>query len=84
METVDNRAILFELDEIYKYKDLINALDKDVLRNIVFKGDDDSKTLYNEFLSIVAKEVNHDLNKVEFNKLKDSLILKMKDYLSKE
>ena len=31
METIDNRASLTELDEIYKYKNLIELSDKDAL-----------------------------------------------------
>ena len=45
IETVDNRAQLAELDEIYKYKDLIVIADKDTIRKIIFKGDKKSNPL---------------------------------------
>ena len=66
METIDNRASLIELDEIYKYKNLIELSDKDVIKKIIFKGDMRSKGLYSDFIRLVADEVDHQLNKAEF------------------
>ncbi|MDG2226599.1 MAG: hypothetical protein P8L20_02590 [Flavobacteriales bacterium] len=83
METVDNRASLIELDEIYKYKNLIELSDKDVIKKIIFKGDAKSKNLYSDFIKLVADEVDHQLNKVEFAEEKKRLIGKMKAYLER-
>ncbi len=66
MEAVDNRASLFELDEIYKYKDLIEATDKAIIKEVICKTDDQSVALHQEFLKLVADEVDHQLNKAEF------------------
>jgi hypothetical protein len=81
METIDNRAILFELEEIFKYKDLIDVTDRDVIRAIIFDKGEQSTVIYNNFLKLVADEVDHRLNKAEFIVLKDKLILEMKAYL---
>jgi len=81
METVDNRASLFELKEIYKYKDLIEASDMNVIKEVICKTDDQSESLHQEFMKLVADEVDHQINKEEFAILKDKLILKMKAYL---
>jgi hypothetical protein len=83
METIDNRASLTELDEIYKYKNLIELSDKDVIRKIIFKGDLRAKSLYDDFLKLVADEVDHQLNKTEFSEEKKMLIGKMKAYLER-
>jgi hypothetical protein len=83
METIDNRASLTELDEIYKYKNLIELSDKDVIRKIIFKGDLRAKSLYDDFLKLVADEVDHLLNKAEFAEEKKKLIGKMKAYLER-
>jgi hypothetical protein len=83
METIDNRASLTELDEIYKYKNLIELSDKDVIRKIIFKGDVRSKSLYADFIKLVADEVDHLLNKAEFAEEKKKLIGKMKAYLER-
>jgi hypothetical protein len=83
METIDNRASLTELDEIYKYKNLIELSDKDVIRKIIFKGDVKSKSLYAAFIKLVADEVDHQLNKTEFSEEKKMLIGKMKAYLER-
>jgi len=78
MEKVDNRSSLFELDEIYKYKDLIELDDKETIKAIICDARESSNTLYGEFLSLVAQEVDHELNKSEFKELKDKLIKDMK------
>ena len=83
METIDNRASLTELDEIYKYKNLIELSDKDVIRKIIFKGDLRAKSLYANFIKLVADEVDHLLNKAEFAEEKKKLIGKMKAYLER-
>ena len=83
METIDNRASLIELDEIYKYKNLIELSDKDVIKKIIFKGDARSKDLYSDFIKLVAEEVDHQLNKAEFAEEKKRLIGRMKAYLDR-
>ncbi|MBL4594724.1 MAG: hypothetical protein JKX68_13050 [Flavobacteriales bacterium] len=84
MEAVDNRASLFELEEIYKYKDLIETSDRDVIKAIIFDNGEQSTALYNEFLKLVANEVDHQLNKAEFSDLKDKLMGEMKNHLEKQ
>lgn len=81
MEIVDKRSNLFELDEIYKYKDLIERADRDVIKEIIYNGDKQSIGFYNEFLKLVAQEIDHQLNKTEFANLKNKLIADMKAYL---
>jgi hypothetical protein len=81
METVDNRASLFELKEIYKYKDLINASDMAVIKEVICKAGEESEELHQAFMKLVADEVDHQLNKAEFEVLKDKLISEMKAYL---
>ena len=81
METIDNRASLHELEEIYKYKDLIESSDRDIIKQIIFDVNEQSTSLYNEFLKLVADEIDHSINKAEFKVLKDSLIVKMTGYL---
>jgi hypothetical protein len=50
METIDNREAIFKLDEIYKYKDLIDSSDRDVIKRIIFDNTEESNKLNNEFL----------------------------------
>lgn len=83
METIDNRASLFELKEIFKYKDLIDANDMAVIKEVICKAEDQSDALHHEFLKLVADEVDHQLNKAEFTIKKDELITEMKAYLAK-
>ena len=82
MEAIDNRASLFELKEIYKYKDLIDADDMTVIKEVICKTDEQSDRLHQQFLKLVADEVDHQLNKTEFTVLKDKLIVEMKNYLA--
>ena len=81
METIDNRASIFELDEIYKYKDLIEATDQVIIKEIICADDEKSEHLHAEFLKLVAKEVDHELNKAQFTDLKDKLVAEMKQHL---
>lgn len=81
MEALDKRGVLFELEEIYKYKDLIEKSDKSVIQEIIYNGDKEAMALYNEFIILVGKEVDHQLNKAEFTVLKDELVGAMKEYL---
>ena len=82
MEVIDNRASLFELDEIYKYKDLIEDGDMNVIKEVICKSDEKSDSLHQEFLKLVADEVDHSINKAEFALQKDKLIAKMEAYLA--
>lgn len=82
MKTIDNRDSIYQLDEIYKYKDLINASDRDVIKRTIFNGDEKAKNLHNEFVKLVAMEVDHQINKTEFSELKDKLIAEMQKYLA--
>ena len=82
MEIIDNRSSLFELDEIYKYKDLIELEDKETIKAIICDAKESSIALHGEFLSLVAQEVDHRLNKSEFKELKDKLIKDMKAHLN--
>ncbi|OFY98921.1 MAG: hypothetical protein A3K10_05720 [Bacteroidetes bacterium RIFCSPLOWO2_12_FULL_31_6] len=82
METVvDKSAYLFELGEIYKFKDLIEIMDKAIIKEIIVDGDEQSMAYYKEFIRLVAMEVAHELNKTEFSKLKNKLIADMKKHL---
>lgn len=81
METIDNRGAIIELEEIYKYKDLILSSDRDVLKKIIFDRNEASEKFHQEFLSLVAQEVDHKLNKEEFKVLKDQLIKQMETHL---
>jgi hypothetical protein len=83
MEAIDNRASLFELKEIYKYKDLIDINDMAVIKEVVCKTDEQSVDLHQEFLKLVADEVDHSINKAEFTVLKNELITKMEKYLAR-
>ena len=82
MEAVDNRKSIFELDEIYKYKDLIELDDKATIKAIICDTNANSNTLHEQFLNLVAQEVDHKLNKSEFKVLKDKLIVEMKAFLN--
>tara|TARA_B100000809_G_scaffold242472_1_gene266584 strand:+ start:2049 stop:2300 length:252 start_codon:yes stop_codon:yes gene_type:complete len=81
METVDNRDAIFKLEEIYKYKDLIESSDRDLIKSIIFKNGEESTKLHQEFLRLVGQEVDHKLNKEEFKVLKDQLMREMKKFL---
>ncbi|PCJ27004.1 MAG: hypothetical protein COA97_04745 [Flavobacteriales bacterium] len=81
MEAVDNRSSIYELEEIFKYKNLIELTDRDVIKRIIFDKETESTVLYDEFIKLVANEVDHKLNKVEFTTLKDKLIVKMRNFL---
>jgi hypothetical protein len=81
MEAIDNRASLFELKEIYKYKDLIDANDMNVIKEVICKTDEQSDSLHQDFLKIVADEVDHSINKAEFTIQKGKLIAEMLVYL---
>ncbi len=82
METVvDKTAYLFELGEIYKFKDLIEITDKAVIKEIIIDGDKQSMSFYHEFIKLVAMEVDHTLNKNQFRDLKNKLIAEMKKHL---
>lgn len=82
METIDNRSSIFELDEIYKYKDLIELDDKETIKAVICDVKDASVALHKEFLRLVAQEVDHKLTKDEFRVLKDKLMRDMKAHLS--
>ncbi|MBT6438428.1 MAG: hypothetical protein HOB26_10675 [Flavobacteriales bacterium] len=82
MEAVDNRSKIFELDEIYKYKNLINNTDKQIIKEIICTNDDKSVHFYAEFINLVTKEVDHVLNKAEFEVHKNKLIIEMKEHLN--
>ena len=84
METIDNRNKLYELDEIFKYKNLIDASDMQVIKEIVYDETKKPNGFYAEFISLVTKEVDHQLNKVEFTELKDKLVSEMKQHLESE
>lgn len=82
METVvDKSGYLFELGEIYKFKDLIEITDKAIIKEIIVDGGKQSMDYYNEFIRLVAMEVDHTLNKKQFYELKDKLIADMKKHL---
>ncbi|MBL4624362.1 MAG: hypothetical protein JKY42_04390 [Flavobacteriales bacterium] len=82
METIDNRVIICELDEIFKYKNLIDSSDNLVIKEIIFDGEQQSKKFYADFIKLVANEVDHLVNKAEFGILKEKLIAEMKQYLA--
>ena len=81
MKTVDKRAVIFELNEIYKYKDLISKSDRDIIKAIIYKGDERANKFHEDFMNLVASEIDHSLNKVSFTELKDILINEMQQYL---
>ncbi len=82
MEAVDNRSKIFELDEIFKYKNLINSSDKQIIKEIICTNDAKSIHFYDEFIKLVTKEVDHVLNKAEFEVDKNKLIVEMKEHLN--
>ena len=81
METIDRRGVLFELDEIYKYKNLIVKSDRDVIRAIIYDGNEKANKFHEDFMNLVAWEIDHTLNKTSFKELKDILIIEMQQYL---
>ena len=81
MTTVNNQEAIFNLDEIYKYKDLIDGSDRDIIKKIIFDSNEEAKKLHTEFLRLVTQEVDHKLNKEEFNVLKKQLIRQMNAHL---
>jgi len=81
METIDNRESIFELEEIYKYKDLIEQEDKNIIKAIICNSSKESNALHKEFLRIVYQEVDHKLTKVEFKVLKTKLMKDMKAHI---
>ena len=81
METIDKRGLIFELNEIFKYKGLIERADRDVIKAIIYDGDELSNSYHQEFMVLVAREVDHELNKEEFYALKNELVAKMKQHL---
>ena len=82
MDTIDNRGKLYELEEIFKYKNLINISDNQIIKEIIFDEGDKANTLYNDFIKLVAQEVDHILNKTQFAEKKDELITNMQQHLS--
>jgi hypothetical protein len=82
MEVVNKKGSLFELEEIYKYKSLIDVKDKAVIKRVIIDGDETCIAFYQDFIELVAKEVDHTLNKTQFYKLKDKLVTDMKNYLT--
>ena len=83
MVKIDKRKSIYELDEIYKYKSLIERSDRDTIKEIIYCDDEESNSLHDEFIKLVTMEVNHELNKEEFYELKDELIIDMKKNLEK-
>jgi hypothetical protein len=81
MEVVDKKGSLFELEEIYKYKSLIDVKDKAVIKRVIIDGDETCIAFYQDFMELVAKEVDHTLNKAQFKEQKDVLVGNMKAYL---
>lgn len=81
MEVIDKQGALFEVDEIFKYKDLIDRADRDVIKAIINKDDDKSNEFYTRFMELVVKEVAHELNKTQFAELRDQLISEMKNHI---
>ena len=81
MDAADKQEALFEVDEIFKYKDLIDRADRDVIKEILHKDDDKAGAFYSEFKDLVIKEVDHTLNKAQFAELRDELIANMKSHL---
>lgn len=82
MEVVNKKGSLFELEEIYKYKSLIDVKDKAVIKRVIIDGDETCIAFYQDFIELVAKEVDHTLNKTQFYELKDKLVADMKNYLT--
>jgi hypothetical protein len=82
MDSVDNRGDIFELEEIFKYKDLIELEDKDIIKTIICNPSKESNSLHKEFLRLVTQEVDHKLTKEEFKVLKNKLIREMRAYIN--
>lgn len=82
MEVVNKKGSIFELEEIYKYKSLIDVKDKAVIKRVIIDGDEACISFYQDFMELVAKGVDHTLNKTQFKELKDKLVLDMKAYLN--
>ena len=82
MKAVDKRDPIFQLNEIYKYKNLISSSDKEVIKQIIFKDDTQSVEYHNSFMELVIKEMDHVINKSEFTELKDKLIADMQTHLA--
>ena len=82
METIDNRESIFELEEIYKYKNLIELEDKEIIKTIICNTSEESNTLHKEFLRLVNQELDHKLTKDEFRVLKTKLMRDMKAYIN--
>ncbi|MGB0887901.1 MAG: hypothetical protein ACPGSL_07245 [Vicingaceae bacterium] len=83
MEVIDNKEALFFLDEVYKYKNLIDSSDRDLIKKIIFETSEEANKLHQEFIRLVTQEVDHKLNKKEFAVLKDQLIREINAYLKK-
>lgn len=81
MEVIDKTGALFQIDEIFKYKDLIDREDREVLKAIINKEDEKSLAFYNRFLEMVIDEADHKLNKTEFADLRNELVAEMKSHL---
>ena len=82
METIDKRDPIFQLNEIYKYKDLISSSDKETIKQIIYNDDEKSTELHNTFMELVIKEMDHVLNKTEFTDVKNQLIADMQAHLA--
>lgn len=82
MEVVNKKGSIFELEEIYKYKSLIDVKDKAVIKRVIIDGDEMCIAFYQDFMELVAKEVDHTLNKAQFKVAKDKLVAEMKVYLN--
>ena len=48
MEKVDKRRSIYELDEIYKYKSLIERTDRDVIKEVIYDNDEESRRVFHE------------------------------------
>ncbi|MBL4652973.1 MAG: hypothetical protein JKY53_08945 [Flavobacteriales bacterium] len=84
METVDNRSSLYELDEIFKYKNLIDASVTQIIKEIICIESEIAEGYYVQFIKLVSQEVDHQLNKTQFTELKDKLINEMRQHLESE
>ncbi len=82
MEVVNKKGSIFELEEIYKYKSLIDVKDKAVIKRVIIEDDETCIAFYQDFIELVAKEVDHTLNKAQFKTAKDKLVAEMKAYLN--
>lgn len=82
MEGFDKKEALFRVDEIFKYKDLIDRKDREIIKSVLDKGTLESIKFYDSFIELAYKEANHELNKEEFGKLRDELINEMNSFLN--